>query len=325
MFGKLKGKSRDPEKEKETEKSRRKEPLSGASKFLVIGAGALIMLAGAGFVLMQAVPGGSSGGNRQQIASGTDDQTSKKLQQLRQSAEQSSERSSRNSAPGEMPEDFFRKEKPEPGHEKKTLKASPASGKKTPQTQTSAARRDAGTDKILERLDAIKKSLNERLDRISAGIEKLDEKMTDNGNRIENLGERIAEATGGETASKEHASVLARKKELEKRVSSLQNRVEELKGKYNWVRHLESKRSKELKEARQKLESARRKIETVVRRPVFGQWQLAGVSDTEALLINSCSGEVKRVQPGDIFQGIEIQEIDPAAGIVYTNAGTEKL
>ena len=182
-------------------------------------------------------------------------------------------------------------------------------------------------DKILEKLATIEENMENRMDTVSENVESLKYGIETNGDRIGELAgkvEKVSGATAGVKPEK-YTALMERKNELEKKVVNLEKEVEDLEGKYKWVRHLESKKSKKLKDAKQELEQARKEIKKLAHRPVFGEWQLAGLSTDEMLLVNPYNGQVKRLQAGESFQGVTVEQIDAKNGKVQTNAGIMEL
>jgi len=361
MLEKLKDKFKSgetPEGEVSGEKAEPK-PLSGAPKIAVAGLGIFIMVVGVGFFLMQMMGGGGS--SRQQMMAqaqkAEQDQTSRKLQALMDKAPKT-ERSGQDAAQGQK-EAEARSEKPEPTDtapqaaddlKKKALKKPSADRGQMPAPQASAAPAagranskpargapvqpepasgklaSSQMEKIMDRLAAIEKSINAGIDQMSSTVTELKHGIAANGDRVAALSDRVDGGSGGSNMDPEkYARLITQKQDLKKRVSGLKGQVEELEGKYKWVRHLEGQKRKKLEQARQELELAQNELEELRQRPVFGEWQLAGLSSEEILLANPYNGEVKRLQLGQTFKGVTIEKIDAAKGTVRTNAGTLEL
>lgn len=350
--------SENPEDEEESDieemEAKGKKELSGAPKIAVAGLGVLIMVLGVGFVLMQMVGGGGKSQRQQMLSqqarqqqmqqqaqpqSGQDqrvnqqaaqqtDQQSRDLQAMIDENRQSGQDKAAQQPAGDKKK-HLRKPSADPASAMTT--AAPAGGDSVqpePEQPKVAAKAVKGKmDKILEKLATIEENMENRMDTVSENVESLKYGIETNGDRIGDLAgkvEKVSGATAGVKPEK-YTALMERKNELEKKVVNLEKEVEDLEGKYEWVRHLESKKSKKLKNAKQELEEARKEIKKLAHRPVFGEWQLAGLSSDEMLLVNPYNGQVKRLQSGESFQGVTVEQIDAKNGKVRTNAGIMEL
>lgn len=294
------------------EKAAEKKALSGSPKIALAGLGVLILMLGVGFVFMQAISGG--GKSRQQMLT---------ARQAGQNSQTQSEQDETSQQTADRRADA--------GNGTNRLKKPSAAGERSqpdPDSQKVPARAVGGRmGKILEQLTAIKESMETRMDRVSEKVEDLKGGIAENGDRIDELAGKAGRVSGaqGWVAPEKYTALLEQKNSLEKKVADLEKKVKDLKGKYDWVRHLESSKRIKLKKVKQELAEAREKIKNIANRFVFGEWQLAGLSTEEMLLVNPYNGHVKRLQAGESFKGVTVEHIDFENGRVRTDAGVMEL
>ena len=175
---------------------------------------------------------------------------------------------------------------------------------------------------ITQKLDAIKEAVSSGFEKMQSDIRGIEQNLAENREQITKLSNRISRVADSDRASginpEKYASLKAQKKELKDKVFDLKKRVEDLKGKYDWVRHLEQEASVKLKKTKKKLAKVKERIK---QRPVFANWKLVGLSEEDVVLKHRYDGTLNRLSEGDTFQGIEIEDVNYDKRIVCTEAG----
>ena len=178
---------------------------------------------------------------------------------------------------------------------------------------------------VSKKLDSIKDlvksemdTIGDRIGNVQSELDTLRGKVEQNGERLRQVAKKAGNATGFGVSAEKYATLKAAKGKLESKVADLKDRVEELDGKYDWVRHLEQKRRKKLNEAKKKLSRVKDKLK---QRPVFADWAMVGLSEDEVVLKNKYDGTIRRLSEGDQFNGVKVEDVNFEKRMVRTDAG----
>lgn len=171
---------------------------------------------------------------------------------------------------------------------------------------------------VSKKLDSIKDLVKSEMDTIGERIGNVQSELDTLRGKVGEVARKAGNATASGISAEKYAALRTAKGKLESKVADLKDRVEELDGKYEWVRHLEKKRRKKLKEAKKELSRVKDKLK---QRPVFADWAMVGLSEDEVVLKNKYDGTIQRLSEGDQFKGVKVEDVNFKKRVVRTDAG----
>lgn len=108
--------------------------------------------------------------------------------------------------------------------------------------------------------------------------------------------------------------------DLKQKLKKIKKDKEEIKGKYEWLRHLYQKRKDEIAQLKKKINIMQSKIARFKDRPLFPGWKIIGMGTGLAVL--SDGQDIKRLEKGEVFQGAKIEKIDVKNKKLVTSDGS---